>query len=186
MTARGKWTGQVGLGAILVVVSAVVLILNLKWITSVFAGPAEIKLSDLRSVDKPSALPNRWVSFTTENSFDTGVGLVSNRSNTPKAHYLLVQVQDRWLIAEVPPDHGGKRITGYVEAWSAPLNKKAIAEIQSKYPGYALLPIQVDAVYNQRSQCYAMLGVMGFFLIGGVFLVILGLVTRSRQQADGY
>jgi hypothetical protein len=179
-TGQGKWLGQLIFGAIMMVASLVVLVMNLKWITTVFAGPVEIKLADLRAVDNPRDLPNQWVSFTFEQGLDTGVQLVSNRSNTPKARYLLVQVQDRWLIAEVPPDHAGTHIIGYVEAWSAPLNRKVITDIQGKFPGYTLLPVQVDAVYNQRSQCYAMLGVTGFFVIGGLALVVLGLVTRRR------
>ena len=186
MTAQGKWVGQLVFGIILVGVSIVVLVLNLKWIQTVFAGPVPIKLEDLRNVQSPSDLPNQWVSFTFETGMDTGVALVSNRSKTPKAHYLLVQVKDRWMIVEVPPDHSGKQVVGYVEAWSAPLNKKVIADIGSKFPNHPQLPIQVDAVYSQRGQCYAMLGIMAFFLLFGVGLIIASFVTRRRQLGDGY
>jgi hypothetical protein len=185
MTGPGKWVGQLILGAVLAVASLVVLSLNLKWITSVFEGPVEVRLADLRNLESPRDLPNPWVSFTFDKALDTGVELVSSRSNAPKARYLLVQVRDRWLIAEVPPDHAGNRVTGYVEAWSAPLNRQVIADIAGKFPQHPLLPVQVDAVYNQRAQCYSLLGVMVFFLICGLALVVMGLATRRRQLLEG-
>ena len=186
MTGQGKWVGQLIFGAILVVASLVVLSLNLKWITSVFAGPVEIKIADLRNVEDPRSLPNQWVSFTFGNAVETGVALVGSRSSTPKARYLLVQVQDRWLVAEVPPDHVGNEIIGYVEAWSAPLNRKVLEDIAAKFPQHPQLPIQVDAVYNQRVQGYSLLGVMGFFLIAGLALLVAGFLTRRRQLREEY
>ena len=181
-----KWIGQLVFGIILAGVSIVVLVLNLKWIDAVFAGPAPIKLDDLRNVKNPRELPNQWVSFIFTKGIDTGVALVSDRSKTPKARYLLVQVQDRWMIVEVPPDHAGNEVIGYVEAWSAPLNQKVIRDIGAKFPDRPLLPIQVDAVYSQRGQCYALLAIMGFLLVFGLGLVIMSFVTRRRQVDEGY
>jgi hypothetical protein len=50
--------------------------------------------------------------------------------------------------------------------------------VKARFPGDAFLPYQIDAQYAQRTWCYSMLAVLGFFLVAGVVLVGNQLVRR--------
>jgi hypothetical protein len=157
-------------GIVIAVVCLGVLLYNFRWIKNVVQGPVPITLAELRKVQGPNELPNQWVSFTFDNAIDSGVGLVEQRGGqeTAKSRYLLVQVEDRWLITEVPTKFTGKQVVGYAENWWAPLQKNAIEDIKKRNPGNQLLPFQIDAEYAQRGQCDTMIGLLGVFLLIGV------------------
>jgi hypothetical protein len=163
----------------------VVLILNLRWVSDVLAGPAAIQLTDLQNLRDPSDLPNRWVSFTFGTAKESNLAIVSQRSGKARSRFLLIQVGDRWLIADVPADHSGNRITGYLETWSVPLRRESIEKISANFPGHPLMPFQIDAQYNQRGQCFTMLGVMGFLLVCGLVLGLIGLRGVLREAREG-
>jgi hypothetical protein len=183
MDSSKRPRNQLIAGGLMAVISLVVLVFNLRWVSNVLQGPVEIKLADLRRLEDPTKLPNQWVSFMFDKAVETEVAIVRTRGgqSTPRSRFLLIQVQDRWLIADVPFNHAGNQVTGYLETWSVPLRKETIEKITSKFPNYRLLPFQIDAEYSQRGQCFAMLGVVGFFLITGLVLLGMGLVGMKRQ-----
>jgi hypothetical protein len=172
--------GPLVVGAILILVSLGVLFYNLKWARSVLAGPVPITLDELARVSDPATLPNQWVSFTFDQFGDTGLGIDTTRNGqtTARSRFLLIRVRDRWLIADVPHDHSGNRVVGYLETWWVPLRKQSMDAIKARFPKHAFLPYQIDAQYDQRTQGYSMLGIVGFFLVSGVVLVGTQLVRR--------
>lgn len=178
------------LGILLGVAALGFLIYQWRWISSAMHGPVPITLDELRQLEDPSTLRNPWVSLTYEQAIDTKLGLVSKKGgqSTPKSAYLLIKVGDRWLITEVPPSHSGREVVGYLDTWSTPLRKKAIDQIKANFPGQqaALLPYQFDAEYSYRGQCYAMVGVIGFFLLVGIVLAGMGLVGLLRNPRPDY
>jgi hypothetical protein len=181
--AMGNPLGQLLIGAGMVVVSLVVLLLNLKWISSVLEGPTEIKLADTQTLQDPRTLPNQGVSFRFDRKEETNLATIQKRSGQERSRYILIQVGDRWLLADVLPDFSGNRITGYV---GTAFRQEAIEKVQQGFPQFKLLPFYIDAQYSQRGQCYAMLGVMGFFLVCGIVLSAVGLRGKLREAHDGY
>jgi hypothetical protein len=74
---------RVGLGILLVIGSVGFLLYNLRWIRSAFAGPVPITLTELRKLDDPGKLTNPWVTFTYEQSVDTGLRLSGQMEYAP-------------------------------------------------------------------------------------------------------
>lgn len=171
-------SGPLLIGLLMVVVSLGVLIWQARWVRSAIAGPVPITAAELRQLDNPAKLDNPWVVYTFDNALDTKLGIAEQRGGveTPRTHYLLTQVQDRWLVTEVPHNFQGQQVTGYLDVWSAPLRKEALEKIGAAMPAQKplLLPFQLDAEYGYRSQCWAMLGLCGFFFLGGLAMVGYG------------
>lgn len=153
---------------------------NFRWIASAMAGPVPITLAEVRQLGDPGTLANPWVSFTFDRAIDTKLSLVSSKGgqSTPKSHYILVQVQDRWLITEIPYNHTSNQVVGYLDVWSTPLRREAVAKIHAGQPGEAnqILPFQLDAEYGYRGQCIAMAAV-------AVFCIVCGLVLAASSRA---
>jgi hypothetical protein len=177
---------MLGLGTVLFLVGIIVLGLNLRWTFNVLRGPTPIKLEDLDAVKTPEDLSNQWVSFTFDNAIDTGLGIVSKRGGreTPRSRFLLIQVKDRWLIADVPAKHEGNQVVGYVETWSVPLRRESMDKIRGKFPNHQMMPFQLNAEYAQRTQCFSMLGIVAACLIIGAVLAgmgVFGLVFKPSR-----
>ncbi|OAI54839.1 hypothetical protein AYO44_03190 [Planctomycetaceae bacterium SCGC AG-212-F19] len=152
---------------------------NFRWLASAMQGPVPITIAELRQLTDPGQLPNPWVSFTFDQAIDTKLSLVASKGGktTPKSHYFLVQVQDRWLIAELPYNHAGNQVVGYLDIWSTPLRREAVAKVHANQPAEAsqILPFQLDAEYGYRGQCLAMVAV-------AVFCIVCGLVLAASAR----
>lgn len=160
------------------------LVYQMRWIRTAISGPVTMSMEELSKVEDPEKLDNPWVTLTFDDVKDTGLGYEKKGGSDsgPKSKFYLVAVSDRWLIAELPHDHSGNTATGHLEEWTNPLPKEAVGKIKSNFPQYAdkILPYQFDAEYGYRSQCYSMLGVMGFFLLVTLGLAIAGLVSLRK------
>jgi hypothetical protein len=191
-TERNQALGRAGLGAVMAVVGLTLLVYNGKWFWSAWRGPTAITMEELRQLQDPAGLDNPWVYFTFGKSIDTNLGLVRTKSGqqtTPKSKFLLIQVKDRWLIAEVPHNFGGSQLTGYLDVWGTPLRRESIDRIKAEAPEQAnlLLPYQLDGEYKYRVQCFSMAGIAGFLLMTGVVLTYNGLkVYRHRPAPKSY
>jgi len=116
--------------------------------------------------------------------------LVSSKGGqkTPKSRYFLVQVQDAWLIAELPYNHTGSQVTGYLDIWSTPLRREAVSKIHANQPAEAnqILPFQLDAEYGYRGQCIAMVGIAIFCIVGGLFVAASGRQAFAPAAASDF
>src|SRR5262245_49542008 len=153
---------------------------------SALAGPVPITAAELAKLDDPAKLQNPYVTIRLDKVEPTGLGLQSKSKAgaiTDKSQYLLLPVEDRYLIVEVPTKHTGGEATGYLDRWSTPLRKEAIGKIEAKFLDRKakMLPYQFDGEYSYRGQCWAMLGVAGFGLVIGLFLTGSWLVQMSRK-----
>jgi hypothetical protein len=167
------------LGLVFVLGSLAVLLWQLSWVKSAYAGPVSITPAQLRQLSDPGTMANPWVSFVYDQSVNTGRGIVRTSLlqtilGTGRSRYILIAIQDRWLIAEVPESHAGNRVTGCLEKWSTPLRREELEAIGARFPAHQMLPYQLDAHYAYRRECMAMLCLVAVFFLVGVFLIIRG------------
>lgn len=178
-------SGPLGIGLIMAAIALGVLIWQARWVRSAMAGPVPITAAELCQLDNPANLQNPWVVLTFNNALDTKLGIAEKRGGveSERSRYLLVQVQDRWLVTEVPHNFQGQQVTGYLDVWKTPLRREALEKIAAQMPAQKarLLPFQMDAEYGYRSQCWAMLGVCGFFVIGGLVMIGYGVQDIMRS-----
>jgi hypothetical protein len=180
MDPRKQAIARLVFGAVLLVIGLLMILLNFRWIMSAIQGPVPITVAEIRQLSDPGSLPNPWLSFTFDRAIETKLSLVSTKKGqtTPKSHFLLVQVQDRWLITELPYNHTGNQVVGYLDVWSTPLRREAVAKVHEAQPAEAnqILPFQVDAEYGYRGQCVAMVGI-------AIFCIGCGLVLLASSRA---
>ena len=185
---RKKAKRGVIFGPVIVAVSLGILLYNARWIAGALTGPVPITLAELRKLEDPSALRNPWITLAHGPAVETGMGIFSMSlgQKIPKLKYILIPVQDRWLIAEVYPSYSGNEISGYLWTWGSPLSKKAINEIKERFPSHPTLPYQFDATYNYRFQCLAMVTLVGLLGAFGAAVAVQGrAVLRQKPKRSG-
>jgi hypothetical protein len=180
--ARVRAISCVAAGAVAILIGVILFTWNLRWGINVLRGPAPVSLADLANVNAPSDLSNQWVSFTCDNAVETGVGIdiIRRGIKSPQSRFVLVQVNDQWLVVEVPHDHASKKIVGYVENRAA--HGKASDMIQAKFPDHKLMPIRINGQYAQRGQYFSMVGIVVFLFLGGVFFIYLGVFVMPKVR----
>jgi hypothetical protein len=170
------------LGSIFLLVGLVLLGYNWRWILSAFHGPVEMSSQEVGRIEDPSKLRNPWISFTYATPIETGIGLFEEGTQKPISRYVLASLDGRsWLVIEVPHEYKGSRFTGCLETWTVPLRTKSLAEIRSRFPQFPLLPYQMDAQYDYRGQCWALLGIVGFLIAGAVFFLVIGIASPAKS-----
>jgi hypothetical protein len=180
--ARVRVISCVAAGGVAILIGVILFTWNLRWGINVLRGPASVSLADLANVNSPSDLSNQWVSFTCDNTVETGIGIdiIRRGIKSPQSRFVLVQVNDQWLVVTLPHDHASKNIVGYVE--NRATSGKSIDMIQTKFPDHKLMPIQVNAHYAQRGQYFSMVGVVAFLFVGGAFFIYLGVFVMPKVR----
>jgi hypothetical protein len=149
------------------------------WIRTVLAGPAPVTLGELRRLEDPSQLDTSWVRVRFGQMEETGLGVVSSGiipllMGETRSRYVLIQVEDQWLIAEVSEDQAGNELVGYLSKWHTPFSQKSLEQIDANFPGRSFLPFQLDAHYKYRRECLALAGLGGFLALSGLALLLFG------------
>jgi hypothetical protein len=160
-----------------------VLVWQWRWMSAICTGPEPVTLAQLRQIKHPDELSNPWVTVTADNIVETDVTMVAKDKygSRTKSKFFLVRVGDRWLIAEMPPDHRGRTITGYLDVWRTPLRLQAIDAMRSHVPdGAPLLAYQMDGEYSVRGQGLALFGLVVMFAGGGALMCLLNAEHKER------
>jgi len=139
-----------------------------------------VTAAELRKIVNPESLSDPWVAYTAPKVIDTGIEIVSGRvgrKKSPKSKFLLVQVEDRWLIADVASDHSGNRLEGQLQVWDSPMYRDAMSRIRNQHPAQAngLLPYQFHAEYSYGSQGKTTQIQAALVALFGVIFVVTGL-----------
>lgn len=192
-----KWT----IGLFLFLVAGGVMLLGLNCYFSYQAeegrGPREVTAAELIDLPNHGPMSDPWLSYSFPQACETTVRLEKKSVGNQYAYsrFILVQVQDRWLAAQVSPDFRGNKLVGRVQrlgtwdgaSYEKNLDAKIINDIRvgnpDKFDG--LLPYQVNAVLPYQSKIrggYMMaLGIaLGGLIIGGLGLTILQAKPRPR------
>jgi hypothetical protein len=101
-----------------------------------------VTAADLLRVDKPEALPE-WISYSPNQVIDTGVQYVKLQSRAVTSKFVLLAVDNRWLLAKVNTRFEGGRVEGKL----GEIDGAALSKIRSGFVFQAanLLPFQLDA-----------------------------------------
>lgn len=190
MQARNR--GIVGI--VMILVSLGTFTYNWRWIRSAIDGPVPITLAELRQLKDPASLPNPWISFTCDKSLETGVHIdnVKRSAQWRKSNFLLVEVQDRWLIAEVPPSHSGKEFVGYLDTWKDSMRVEAVdmvkknMEVRDQWPPkqVQIMPYQLNTEYSYRGNCIGLCVLLGIVFIVGAGMVYATWLTLTEGSAE--
>jgi hypothetical protein len=148
-----------------------------------------VTAADLLKAKDPASLPAWWISYTFEQSRPAGVSVARNRaggSGPVQAPCLLVQVEDKWLIASVAPGFSGNRLVGRLQPLDSAASKDLVRQIRAgQETPVALLPYEFNAIegcaseHRLRYKQAASVGIVGLPLL----LLGLWLVCRRRPAA---
>jgi hypothetical protein len=135
-----------------------------KVVYNLFAGPFPVDEQALAAIDRPGSVSRYFVTFEAKNYRPTDVTVRTDKDPTPFAAYVLVPVQDRWLVVRRYTSQKGDILTGTLAAPSAEERDKVFGSQIRRAPGRKeVLPYVVDA--NQ-----------GVFYMGAVAELVLLLV----------
>lgn len=132
-------------------------------------APRVVTADELRKLQNPETLADRWVSFTFTKGMDTGLSFVSRRSRTVHSKCLLIEVKDALLIAEVKPGFSGKTVEGRLVVWDSLLYQKMTDQLNkiAIHNNRRLLPYQIDCQDEFTPPANDK-------IVGGGFLILLG------------
>jgi hypothetical protein len=150
-----------------------------------------ITAAELQQLDGPGAAPGGLVAYTVQKAKDTGIERVRQRtarSAEAKAHIFLLQVDNKWMIAAVPPGFKGNKLVGRLESLNTPQSRAMVEDILDNEPEpVALLPFElntVDSIERNRPAHLFAVGLLAFLgLVGcgqGLRMVVGG---GSRHTA---
>jgi hypothetical protein len=145
-------------------------------------GPREVTAAELVNVTSLDSLGDPWISYTFPDSCETAMRLERRSLTKSQAYsrFILVQVQDRWLAAQIPPHFSGNKLVGKVEplgSWDGRtyeknLSGQIINQIMASNPDKAnlVLSYQVNGVLPYQSRTRS-----GYLLAAVIGLVGLGI-----------
>jgi hypothetical protein len=158
-------------------------------------GPREVTADELRNLTDLNALPDPWISYSFPKASETAVRLekVSLGNHQAYSRFILVQVQDRWLVAQVPSAFTGNKLVGKVErlgSWDGRtyeknLDSKIITQVMASNPDKVdrILPFQVNTVTPYQSKTRSGYLLAGVIALGGLLLGGMGLtIIRAKPQ----
>ena len=146
-------------------------------------GPRVVKADELRKLQDPSSLPDPWVSYTAPKVIDTNIVVRLGRKRNSAVRYLLLKVEDRWLLARVQPRHTGNKVEGSLTVLSGPNFDRVSKEVYMLAPAKAskLLPYHLDGQYDYGVNGRTMMIVAGFVALFGAMIGWAGLkMTRAE------
>jgi hypothetical protein len=144
-------------------------------------GPTEVQASALAKAESLDGLPG-WVKFKPTKVTDTGVRRERTVNGRPVGtfKYLLVQVGDRYVVAEAWDTAATTgAVTGRLEQWPARDRDGVVAEIYGKVAAARdkMTPFQIDThTTNDEAALWMWVlgGICGFFGIGLVWTGVFG------------
>jgi hypothetical protein len=171
------------LGSLLCLLGLGILLCNWKWIFNAIQGPVFLSVHELSKIRDPSELPNSWITFVAANGsiMETGLGQMETASRKPISRYLLVGLESGNLVIEVPYKHKGMEFTGCLETWSWPFRESALDAVHSKFPGFRVLPYQLDALNDYQGQCWALLVFAGLVILIGIWMRVYGFALPRKK-----
>jgi hypothetical protein len=149
----------------------------------------EVTAAELGRPDFAASAP-AWIRFPFAESKRTGLAVKRKRQSgggEADARCLLVRVEDRWLVATVPPGFQGTELTGYVVPFDPTASRPLLERVAKAEPeATALLPFEFNGVEGSagdQERRHTAAAILGFFGLMGVLLGVYFIPFRSRSAA---
>ncbi len=161
--------------------------------------PHVVTAAELVKAEGPEAPPEGWISYTFTKGKDTGFRIARRRlarSGEVQATIVIVQVEEKWLIASVPPDFDSNRLVGRLQPLDPPASQDLVRRIRQGQPTpINLLPYELNAVDSSESDqrtgyimagCFGLIGLLGSLqglcmFLGGSRSAAKGTVAQNEQ-----
>jgi hypothetical protein len=154
---------------------------------------AEVTAAELARPDFAGSAPD-WIRFTFAEAKPTGVAVKRKRRSgggEADARCLLLRVENKWLVATVPPGFQGNELTGYVVPIDPTASRPMLEQLVKAEPKLtAILPFEFNGVEGSagdqrlRQTAAAVLGCAG--LVGaliGVYFIRSGFRSAATAAA---
>jgi hypothetical protein len=134
--------------------------------------PRQVTAGELAHLNNLESMPG-WITYLPGAAVDTGVEYVKVRSRQARSKFVLLEVEDHWLLAKIDPRFKGTRYEGQLTS----LDTVALPKVREAFPGQAakLLPFQLDAEYDiagtQRRTTMYGIGIAAF----GALVIFTGI-----------
>ncbi len=149
-------------------------------------GAKPLTTTELLSLKEADAEDSPWVTYTGEQVIETDLGIETKGKYTnEQTRFVLVPIQDRWLIAERPLEEKGNRLEGKLEVWDGGLSKQAADKIKARHPELKdkWLPVQLSASQGGAStSALIQLVVIGAFVVMGLGCALHSFVSLPRKR----
>jgi hypothetical protein len=147
----------------------------------------EVTAAELSQPDFAGSAPE-WIRFQFTESKPTAVALKRKRRGgglEADARCLLVRVENKWLVATVPPDFQGNELTGYLVPIDPTASRPMLEQIAKAQPKVTtILPFEFNGVEGSASDQRLRnsgAAILGFVGLVGVLLGVYFLPFRSRS-----
>lgn len=150
-------------------------------------GAKPVTEAELLALTEADVKATPWVAYNAERVVETDLGLhePKGKYTNEQTRFVMVPVQDRWLIAERPFEENGNRLEGKLEVWDDGPTKEAAGRIKARYPDLKdkFLPVQLSASRGSiSSNATVQLIALGAFVVIGVCCAVSGVFSLPRKQ----
>jgi hypothetical protein len=144
-------------------------------------GPSPVTLAELEGLEHPSQLPSPWIAVKFEKAYDTEkkVRLQHNGRREVTYKYLLVQVNESWLLALVPTWFNSDTISGHPQLLAEREGDETLTAIRKELKAVhkdKILPLEFrpEPDYGKTWTYFGMVMAM-FAATAGLFAYLGGL-----------
>jgi hypothetical protein len=137
-----------------------------------------ITAAELRALKGTDPLQAVWLAYTFEDSQSAGFTLTRARQGIGgevKTRGLLVEVDNKWLLASVAPGFDGNRLVGLLVPLDAETSKRLQEKTRGKISPSSLLPYEFMALDGCPSDQHIRFGAAGMSAAIGLVALFLGL-----------
>ncbi len=176
-------------GWLFAIIATVVLVVLWPQLMTDARGAKDFTGDDLATVKESDAEESPWIAYTAERVIETDLGLnqPKGKHTNEATRYVLVRVQDKWLIAERPIEEKGNRLEGKLEVWGGGTSKEAADRIKVRYPELKdqFLPVQLSASRSGTSATATIqLIALGAFVVISLGCALYGLASLPRERPE--
>jgi len=127
-----------------------------------------------------------WVLYDAKEVVGTDVGIeTKRRRGSTQTVFVLVPVQDKWLIVQRGVGDSGKKLEGQIVTYNSGLEKEAVEKVQAKHPDKKgkFLAYQMDATGGGAAfgPIVILIVTVGMILFG-LGCALYGFVSRPRPR----
>jgi hypothetical protein len=178
----GNWVPRL-LGALLLVGGVVMLVTYWGSYLAAVKGPRPVTPAQLAAIDDPDEMPDRWVTFQTDQVVNTNISVTEGGRFQRTYYYHLARVGDRWAVVRARERQLGGRIAATAAAFDDEAQQGAAAEARRQKPKGRFLPYQLDTADTPDTAARFGGTITMILFMAGVVLAC-GLLEQKKPAPD--